>query len=188
MVTEITENDGADIPAPSITIITVKQNTELYFYRQEAEACLEKENSMDCIQNIGDKPEKLLKSSYAINKSNWKRFFHIVGGWQYFRKGTLTMKEINSDVPISLGVDKTRLQVHIHDENEFLNYYSDIKMSELSTRSTSVFLKIHKIQKVNHCEASPSYSFSKCIENYVEKVKVVKYLYVISYKYETLCR
>ena len=170
MVTEIVNTDGKEIPAPSLTVITMKRNTDDHQYTREAEACMNNSNSlaMECIENIGDKIEDLFMFPVG-----WTRYFGVLGGWLYHRKGILSMKNIDKDTPLIIGVNNTRLQVYMHDEKEILNYYSDVKNFEVSEESQSVFLKVHKIQKVNNCEASLSYSFSKCVENYIAKVSII---------------
>lgn len=172
MVTEIVETDGDNIPAPSITIITVEQETDVQYFKREAESCLNQSTSlaMDCIQNIGNKVEDLFQVS-----DGWTRYFNIYGGWQYFRKGNLSMKDLDKVLPITIGVKNSKLQVFIHDANEILNFYSDIEILEFSIESTSVFLKVHKIQRVNNCNTLPSYTFVRCVEKYIEKAGLNKF-------------
>lgn len=168
MVTENVPTEGDDIPAPSMTVLTVKENIDVQYYSKKAKECLDKSNAMECIENIGDKKEDLFMLPMI-----WSRYFGVYGGWQYHRKINLTMNNINRDVPLGLMNNNTKLQVFIHDENEIINNLSELKVTVLSKDSVSVYIKVHKIQKVKECEDDPLYSFSKCVEKFVEKVSLV---------------
>ena len=71
---------------------------------------------------------------------------------------------------VTLGVNTTKLQIFMHDKNEYVITDQDIRMIELGSQSKNVFINIHKVVKVNNCEASETYSFSQCVENYIAKV------------------
>ena len=180
MVMERVETDGEDIPAPSITVGTSKPNIDLTYYRSQALSCLSKNNSMDCFEDIGDSTEKLLSlSPQSPEFSEWTRSYHSIAGWMYFRKGSMSMKEvedtnsvIESNLFVTLGLNTTDVQILIHDKNQFLHYYNDLKFTLLSGggASKTIFLNIRKIRKVKNCESTPGYSFSGCIEDFITKV------------------
>ena len=83
------------------------------------------------------------------------------------------MKDVNEDrenLKFSLMANNTnRMQILIHDKNEFLNFFNGIKVTEFM-ESITTSVTIRKIKKVRKCEESPSYSFSKCVENYIIQV------------------
>ena len=171
MVTEIVETEGEDIPAPAITVLLKNpSNSDTKFYRNQVLACLNKSISSVCLENIGDKPEELFNDA----KGKWIRYFNTLGGWQYFRKGLVSMKDVNKDksnLAFHLRANKTEMQIYIHDKNEVLNFLNGIKVTELSKDSLTVSITIRKIRKVRNCEAHDDYSFSDCIENFITQVK-----------------
>ena len=53
------------------------------------------------------------------------------------------------------------------------NYLNLVNMD--SSESKNFYLKIIRVEMVSDCEKSESYSFSKCVENYVIRVKEHQY-------------
>ena len=171
MVTEVVATDGEDIPAPSFTVFTVNLDSpkNVEFYIQQARDCIFKEDSMDCIESIGYSSQELLVDQERV----WKRDFFQYSGWYYFKNSNENMRDmVKKDYHngVSLGVDSTNIQIFMHDKNEYMITDTDIKMIELGSQSKNVFISIHKVVKVNNCEASETYSFNQCVENYIAKV------------------
>ena len=93
------------------------------------------------------------------------------------RKGVKNMKEAetnSSELKESLYVTSKKLssrQIIIYDDNEFPKNRNFLEVIELNNMSTSGFIKVKKIQMMRNCESSLAYSFRKCVEGYVVKVK-----------------
>ena len=71
MVTEVVpEAYRADIPAPSITVNIFSPDIEAGFYAEKAAECLNKGNSMDCVQQIGEATESIFNLDPNLQNLN----------------------------------------------------------------------------------------------------------------------
>ena len=190
MVTEVVQANDEVIPAPSLTVHIYDPNMEARFYAGKAKECLNKSIPMECIEQIGESTETLFDiDPHSQEFKKWRRYLNVIGSWRYFRKETVDMNAIidqenqGTNLQFSLGNTTSELQVRIHDKNEFINKVNDLKMIELSEISKTVFMKIRRVTKINNCEASPSYSFQQCVENYISEVFYHEFISVFEEKY-----
>ena len=130
----------------------------------------EKKN-ITCLDTLGVRAESVFKNSSA-----WINKFNLYNGWYYVRIGNKTMKDVLTDKSENLHVifesSSSKYQVHIHDSNEVATNWNYLDVVHVQNESKSVFIKVRKVELVNDCQPSQTYSFRQCVENYFMKVSI----------------
>ena len=70
----------------------------------------------------------------------------------------------------------SKYQVHIHDSNEVATNWNYLDVVHVQNESKSVFIKVRKVELVNDCQPSQTYSFRQCVENYFMKVSIPHFI------------
>ena len=97
-------------------------------------------------------------------------------GWLYSRESSVSMRRAlqyqGSHLLLTMNSSADeKIQVFIHDKNEFPLCSNYINTVDLPDVSKVAYLKIRKVEKRKNCESAQDYSFSRCLENFLIEVK-----------------
>ena len=130
----------------------------------------EKQN-ITCLDTLGVRAESVFKNSSA-----WINKFNLYNGWFYVRTRNKTMMDVLTNKSENLHMifksSSSKYQVHIHDSNEVATNWNYLDVVHVQNESKSVFIKVRKVELVNDCQPSQTYSFRQCVENYFMKVSI----------------
>ena len=176
MVTKIVSSDGEDVPAPTLTVVNFKPQTQSGYYENITKHCITAAppQNISCLHEIGEDVEDIFKINENIIYKDipFERKFNFIDGWYFVKRINKSMNEaqkISNDLHVTVKNDSTKLQVLVHDDNEYASNLNYIKVIEVNCVSKSIFLEVKKITRIHNCEQSPNYSFGACVENYVAK-------------------
>ena len=94
-------------------------------------------------------------------------------GWYYEKTGSKSMAMSEALETVHLGVSMKKINhrytIMVHDDNEFVVNMNYIKRTVMKDLSKIAHIQIRKVEMVEDCENSESYSFRKCVEEFMIK-------------------